>query len=50
MKIEKILSDISILQTIDVPNLNPDYRESLTPNAVVVGNMICHELINFFSI
>lgn len=85
-KIESILSDISILQTIDVPNLNwmksvtqaeadaclqkfvdlkfstpeeieelewhtqnskvelkslnPDYRESLTPNAVVIGNMI----------
>ena len=86
MKIESILSDIYILQTIDVPNLNwmksvtqaeadvclqkyidlrfstpkeieelewhtqnskaelkslnPDYRESLTTNAVVVGNMI----------
>ena len=86
MKIENILSDISILQTIDAPNLNwmksvsqaeadtclqkyidlkfsnseeiekldwhsqnskaelknlnPDYRESLTPNAVVIGNMI----------
>lgn len=86
MKIESILSDISVLRTIDVPNLNwiksvtqaeadsclqkyidlkfsipqeiedlnwhtqsskdvlknlnPDYRESLTPNAVVVGNMI----------
>ncbi len=85
-KIEAILSDISILQTIDVPNLNwmksvsqkeadiclqkyidlkfstpeeieelnwhsldskkelktinPDYRESLTPYAVVLGNMI----------
>lgn len=86
MKIEAILSDISILQKIDVPNLNwmksvtqeeadiclqkfidlkfsspqeieqldwhnqnnklklkalnPDYRKSLTPNAVVIGNMI----------
>lgn len=86
MKIENILSDISILQTIDAPNLNwmksvsqaeadtclqkyidlkfstseeieeldwhtqnskaelkkmnPDYRESLTPNAIVIGNMI----------
>lgn len=86
MKIEAILSDISILKTIDVPNLdwmksitqkeadiclqkyidlklstpeeierlewhsqnnkvklkniNPDYQESLTPNAVVIGNMI----------
>ena len=85
-KIEEILSDISILQTIDAPNLNwmqnvtqeeankclqkyidlkfstpqeiekvnwnspisreklksvnPDFHESLTPNAVVRGNMI----------
>ena len=86
MKIEAILSDISVLNAIDAPNLNwmktvtqeeadsclqkyidlkfstpqeidelnwhtidnkaelkiinPDYRESLTPNAVVIGNMI----------